>query len=282
MKKEEIESGTKRQHSFHVMYNAWVDKRYPYHPKITVHTYAVLGCLGYFADQNGSCFPSITTIGERMKISKPVVVRELKTLEDLNIISVERRQTPSGKTKSNLYILNAPHAWIDIEGVVKKRKPRELPCTIENSTSENSLTNISEVRGSPDEPIGVNHVNSNNTHSIPCGGCADRGSASLLDLLDKPWEPSVVFVSKLFNEYRDRVGITDHTVREARQSLGLLIKKKLIPALERADRKIDEESVSWAFHELLRRCLNNEYHSKRISSMKYIYAHAGEILSNKD
>ena len=65
---------------------------------------AVYSTLAYFTDEHGQCFPSRMTIGKRCGMSRPVVDKALKELEDKLMIDIERRYKDN-KQITNLYTL---------------------------------------------------------------------------------------------------------------------------------------------------------------------------------
>ena len=66
---------------------------------------AVYGALAYFSDKNGQCFPSRMTIGNVCGgMSRPVVDKALKELEDKLMIGIDHR-FEDGKQITNLYTL---------------------------------------------------------------------------------------------------------------------------------------------------------------------------------
>ena len=55
------------------------------------------------ADENGSCYPAISTIAADLKMSRSTVKRALGDLEKAKYIRHERRYRQSGGNSSNLY-----------------------------------------------------------------------------------------------------------------------------------------------------------------------------------
>ena len=51
---------------------------------------AVYSTLAYFSDEHGQCFPSRMTIGKRCGMSRPVVDKALKELEDKLMIQEQK------------------------------------------------------------------------------------------------------------------------------------------------------------------------------------------------
>lgn len=68
------------------------------------NAFAVYGALAYFTDDKGQCFPSRLTLANRCGMSRPVVDKALKELEDKLMIDIEPRFI-NGKQTTNLYTL---------------------------------------------------------------------------------------------------------------------------------------------------------------------------------
>jgi hypothetical protein len=63
------------------------------------------------ADAKQTCFQEIRTIANELSLGKSTVMRGIKELEALNIISVTKRRKRNGARGSNLYILLSKSAW---------------------------------------------------------------------------------------------------------------------------------------------------------------------------
>lgn len=98
---------------------------------------ALYNVLCYYAGQNGTCFPSLTTLGDMAGMTVPTVIKYLKVLEDCELISIEKRHGEVGDNLSNLYTINnyvgmgivnpkpaptksplVPHTKLDLQRVV--------------------------------------------------------------------------------------------------------------------------------------------------------------------
>ena len=67
---------------------------------------AVLYVLADLADRRtGRCFPSITTLGVRLRLSRVRLYDALQLWQDLGLLSIEARFSPSGRQRSNFYSL---------------------------------------------------------------------------------------------------------------------------------------------------------------------------------
>src|SRR6516162_1457073 len=65
---------------------------------------AVYVCLAWRADQDGTCYPSLSKIAADVGISRRAVIRVIKTLASTGLLQVKSRSM-NGKMQSNVYIL---------------------------------------------------------------------------------------------------------------------------------------------------------------------------------
>src|SRR5215212_932856 len=61
--------------------------------------------LARFANRAGECFPSQTTLANRLGMSRMQVSREIKKLQRLHLLEVKPQFGPNGEQRANLYIL---------------------------------------------------------------------------------------------------------------------------------------------------------------------------------
>ena len=72
---------------------------------LSVNAFAVYNVLAYMSDEHGQCFPSRMTIGNYLGgLSRPVVDKALKELEDKLMIGIEHRYKDN-KQITNMYTL---------------------------------------------------------------------------------------------------------------------------------------------------------------------------------
>ena len=72
---------------------------------LSCNAIVVYGALAYFSDEKGQCYPSRMTIGNICGgMSRPVVDKALKELEDKIMIGIDHRFI-DGKQTTNLYTL---------------------------------------------------------------------------------------------------------------------------------------------------------------------------------
>ena len=83
---------------------SWVD-----HPEVGPDELAMLALLSLYANRDGSCWPSQSTLADRLKRSRSWVIRVLNRLEDLGLVARTQRQAARGRRATCLYTL-AGHA----------------------------------------------------------------------------------------------------------------------------------------------------------------------------
>jgi hypothetical protein len=83
---------------------SWVD-----HPEVGPDELAMLALLSLYANRDGSCWPSQSTLADRLKRSRSWVIRVLNRLERLDLVARSQRQAARGRRATCLYTL-AGHA----------------------------------------------------------------------------------------------------------------------------------------------------------------------------
>lgn len=78
----------------------WLDQ-----PGLDADGFAVLAALATFADEDGLCWPSQSTLAAKLKRSRPTINRIIQGLGDLGLIRVEHRRGRDGARLSCLYRL---------------------------------------------------------------------------------------------------------------------------------------------------------------------------------
>lgn len=82
----------------------WLD-----HPDLDADGFAVLAALATFADENGVCWPSQSTLAAKLKRSRPTINRILQGLSDSGLVGIEHRRGRDGSRLSCLYRLRLVH-----------------------------------------------------------------------------------------------------------------------------------------------------------------------------
>ncbi|AWJ87996.1 helix-turn-helix domain-containing protein (plasmid) [Azospirillum sp. TSH58] len=109
----------------------WLD-----HPDLDADGFAVLAALATFADENGVCWPSQSTLAAKLKRSRPTINRILQRLDDIGLVGIEHRRGRDGSRLSCLYRLRttpneAVAAQPDARGVPgadRDDSPVNAPC----------------------------------------------------------------------------------------------------------------------------------------------------------
>ena len=97
--------------------NTFIDK---YLPKIGPYGYTIYSVLKrHLNHMTGDCFPSYKTIAKKSGIDRSTVIRYVKKLKDLNLISPEWRFKEDGAQTSNQYNFQGT------ENSVPSKKPAE-------------------------------------------------------------------------------------------------------------------------------------------------------------
>ncbi|KAA0684858.1 helix-turn-helix domain-containing protein [Azospirillum brasilense] len=78
----------------------WLD-----HPDLDADGFAVLAALATFANENGVCWPSQSTLAAKLKRSRPTINRILQRLHDIGLVTIEHRRGRDGSRLSCLYQL---------------------------------------------------------------------------------------------------------------------------------------------------------------------------------
>lgn len=78
----------------------WLD-----HPDLDADGLAVLAALATYADAGGVCWPSQSTLADKLKRSRPTVNRILQRLEGLGLVRIEPRRGADGARLSSRYRL---------------------------------------------------------------------------------------------------------------------------------------------------------------------------------
>lgn len=101
----------------------------------------VYGVLCGFADSEGKCYPSRSTIAKRAKCSIKSVDRSIKELEGISAIKVRRSKKADGSNEVNNYFLNRvePDATVIIDATPTAPKSPTIPP--EQSPKENHIKN---------------------------------------------------------------------------------------------------------------------------------------------
>lgn len=118
-------------------------------PELTSHEKLVLAVLSSYADQQGCCWPAVTTIAKDCASSERSVQYSLKRLTEVGALEVVRRRKPDGSAASNAYWILGYDKRVPVvqemhqggatiaPGVVQEMHPNN---TSKNKTTEHATT----------------------------------------------------------------------------------------------------------------------------------------------
>lgn len=72
-------------------------------------------CLCRHANRNQECFPSVELMKEEMRVSRDTIMRGIKKLREVNIITVQRKRRKNGRWPANTYVLLDKSEWKKIQ-----------------------------------------------------------------------------------------------------------------------------------------------------------------------
>ncbi|TWA70245.1 helix-turn-helix protein [Azospirillum brasilense] len=96
----------------------WLD-----HPDLEADGFAVLAALATYADEQGVCWPSQSTLAAKLKRSRPTINRILQRLDDMGLVSIEHRRGRDGSRLSCLYRLRVERDGETDAGAVTRPVP---------------------------------------------------------------------------------------------------------------------------------------------------------------
>ena len=91
-----------RRRGFYTIDNEIIDR---YGAQLKPTGIATYNGLARFANRDGECFPSQTTLAKRLGMSRMQVIREIDKLKKLGLIEVKPQFGPDGGQRANLYLL---------------------------------------------------------------------------------------------------------------------------------------------------------------------------------
>lgn len=111
-----------RRRGFYTIDNEIIDR---YGAQLKPTGIATYNGLARFANRDGECFPSQTTLAKRLGMSRMQVIREIDKLKKLGLIEVKPQFGPDGGQRANLYLL------LDVPKAEEPVKHRYTPCNRE-------------------------------------------------------------------------------------------------------------------------------------------------------
>lgn len=110
----------------------WLD-----HPELDADGFAVLAALSTFADEQGVCWPSQSTLAAKLKRSRPTINRILQRLDDIGLVTIEHRRGRDGARLSCRYRLR-----IERDASVSAEPPTPSAMPVQPADRDDSSTNV--------------------------------------------------------------------------------------------------------------------------------------------
>lgn len=109
-----------------------------FHPELSSTAVRVFAALARYADDNDECWPSATTLAERLHTSADTIRRGLRQLEEAGAIEVTARYDGDGSQRSNLYRLaTLAQLVVPVEGsLFDEPEPAAMPGGALGNTAE--------------------------------------------------------------------------------------------------------------------------------------------------
>lgn len=174
-----------------------------YGPRVGAYGVAVYACLAMFANGDTStCFPSHQVIADLLGLSRPTVLKALRGLAEVGLISMRQRRA-GGQTSSE-YTLLSPGAT-----VARQRPQRPRAVNVVDSGCKRGLQRAVNV-------VDSNNTHSNNTHKQDVAPAAPNG----FDGSHSQMVQAIADVCKLdLNLQGSRIGQTAKQLRESGYSV---------------------------------------------------------------
>lgn len=124
----------------------------------------IMLALGDNANDEGFCYPSLSTIVKKTSLSKPTVIKHVKELEDINLLLSKKRSKETGGRYTTIYIIY-PQIFVSLldKEILKRFDLKEsqskegLPPT--QSKAALPQKGIQSKEGLPKPSIYINHHN---------------------------------------------------------------------------------------------------------------------------
>ena len=132
-------------------------------PTLTPYDRAVYLALCRFSDREGVCFPSLSTLAARARVSLAQVKRSILTLEAHGYINRERRHGEHGNESTLYHLLPVVGRLPQSQGRLSESQPLaqgELPLSSGGATKKNHITRTKEQEKRGEEEVAVPRGNS--------------------------------------------------------------------------------------------------------------------------
>jgi len=190
---------------------------------LDVYEFRIWCHLAKRAARKGNAWPSLRTMSEDLKISKPIVIRSLKSLQDKKLLKISTRLKGNGDRTSNLYVCLAPEQGGVVNHIDQGGQPH-LP----------GVVNDVDQGGQPHLPGVVNDVD----HKLLKEQTLKTEERGRVVLSDEE------FIQSLKNDPAYKGVDVDREIHKLKAWLSVrpgeqCTRRRLINWLNRADRRID-------------------------------------------
>ncbi len=115
--------------------------------------FRTLAALGMYADQDGWCFPMLSTLGNDLKKSKQAVGRDTIALRKLGYLEVHARYNENGGRKSSLYRLKFDLPMVNVDDSTPSTSGVDTPSTSKVDVNDPKNDQINSVSKKPKQDI---------------------------------------------------------------------------------------------------------------------------------
>ncbi|MDQ2104662.1 helix-turn-helix domain-containing protein [Azospirillum isscasi] len=131
----------------------WLD-----HPHLDADGFAVLAALATYADDQGICWPSQSTLAAKLKRSRPTINRILQRLDEIGLVEIVHRRGSNGARLSCLYRLrfataDEAAATSAVPVIDRDDSPVNAPCPAPSQEQLHSEQIPDSLSGCTREPL---------------------------------------------------------------------------------------------------------------------------------
>ncbi len=100
----------------------------------------ILILLSNYADENNKCFPSYEKISKLANCSRRTAVRSINKLEEIGLVSIQKRRLSNNDNQSNIYTINRPSVTMSPPSDKDSINPSDYITPPSDTMSPNTIT----------------------------------------------------------------------------------------------------------------------------------------------
>lgn len=100
----------------------------------------ILILLSNYADENNKCFPSYEKISKLANCSRRTAVRSINKLEEIGLVSIQKRRLSNNDNQSNIYTINRPSVRMSPPSDKDSTTPSDSVTPPSDTMSPNTIT----------------------------------------------------------------------------------------------------------------------------------------------